>query len=180
MSPALAMALIVCLILLLALASAAAGALWWRGRSLPLAEAVRLADALDCQRRALEAIRVRLELGGPPGPGAEGPRPAPAASSWLPGGAGPDRRVDRKGGPGSGPGAGAGPTLIAVPDLSGPPPEGAAASTELARRFGAIWDLADAGASAEAIARGTGQPIGQVELILGLRRQLVAAAEGRA
>ncbi|HEX8204327.1 MAG TPA: hypothetical protein VF590_27865, partial [Isosphaeraceae bacterium] len=78
-----------------------------------------------------------------------------------------------------GPGTGAGPTLIAVPDLAGPPGEAEAASAELARRFGAIWDLADAGAPAEAIARGTGQPIGQVELILGLRRQL-ATAEGRA
>lgn len=174
MTPALAMALIVSLGVLLALASAAAGALWWRGRSLPLAEAVRLADALASQQRLLDAIRDRLEAGGPPGPAAEGARPAAAGTSWLAGGgAGPARRIDRAG-------AGAGPTLIAVPDLSGGPAEAAEASAELARRFGAIWDLADAGASAEAIARGTGQPIGQVELILGLRRQLVAAAEGRA
>jgi hypothetical protein len=171
MSPALAMALIVILSVLLACASAAAGALWWRARSWPVAEAARLADALATQQRALDAIRARLEAGA----AAEEARPAPAGSSWLSDGPGPSRRVDRKG-----PGAAAGPTLIAVPDLAGPPAEAAAASAELARRFGAIWDLADSGASAEAIARGTGQPIGQVELILGLRRQLVAAAEGRA
>jgi hypothetical protein len=173
MSPALAMALIAILSVLLACVSACAGVLWWRARSWPVAEAARLADALASQQRALDAIRARLEAGPP----ASEARPAPAGSSWLSSGTGPSRRADRKG-----PGASAatGPTLIAVPDLAGPPAEAEAASAELARRFGAIWDLADAGASAEAIARGTGQPIGQVELILGLRRQLVAAAEGRA
>ncbi len=67
----------------------------------------------------------------------------------------------------------AGPTLIRVPDLSaatqGPSaPEQAA--TELGRRYAAIWGMADAGERPEAIARATGQPIGQVELILGLKR----------
>jgi len=67
------------------------------------------------------------------------------------------------------------PTLIAVPNLaasSSAEPE--PASAELGQRFGAIWELADSGAPAEAIARATGQPIGQVELILGLRRQFAA------
>ena len=45
-------------------------------------------------------------------------------------------------------------------------------------RFGGVWGMADAGMPAEAIARETGQPIGQVELILGLRRQLLAAEAG--
>jgi hypothetical protein len=64
-----------------------------------------------------------------------------------------------------------GPTLIAVPKIAGAtelptsPPKG------LTHRFSPIWELADKGASAEAIARVTGQPVGQVELILGLRRQ---------
>jgi hypothetical protein len=69
------------------------------------------------------------------------------------------------------------PTLIAVPNLAGVggATEASAGSADLERlgsRFRAIWELADAGASAEAIARATGHPIGQVELILGLRRQL--------
>lgn len=66
------------------------------------------------------------------------------------------------------------PTLIAVPNLAanGEPDRADAASSELARRFRAIWDLRDRGADAEAIARASGQPVGQVELILGLRRSL--------
>ncbi len=79
----------------------------------------------------------------------------------------PDRsthRVDRAEAPPS-------PTLIAVPNLAaseGEAPELAAA--ELAQRYAALWDLAEAGASADSIARTTGQPVGQVELILGLKR----------
>jgi hypothetical protein len=66
-----------------------------------------------------------------------------------------------------------GPTLIAVPSLSSSVAETSAeAAAELGRRFGAIWTLADAGEPADAIARTIGQPIGQVELILGLRRHL--------
>jgi hypothetical protein len=62
-----------------------------------------------------------------------------------------------------------------IPSLAASVPEASAeAASELGRRFGAIWALADAGDPAEAIARKTGQPIGQVELILGLRRQLAS------
>ena len=70
-----------------------------------------------------------------------------------------------------------GPALIAVPSLNLPASERAAsdASAEMGRRFGAIWSLADGGASAEVIARALGQPIGQVELILGLRRPTTSA-----
>lgn len=70
-----------------------------------------------------------------------------------------------------------GPVLIAVPDLvertdhTGDLPEG------FALRFGAIWALADAGESSAAIARATQLPIGQVDLILGLRRARAHAAE---
>lgn len=67
----------------------------------------------------------------------------------------------------------AGPTLIAVPNLAAPAGEPTApVSPDLVQRFGAIWEMADAGDSAGSIARATGQPIGQVELILGLKRQL--------
>ena len=64
-----------------------------------------------------------------------------------------------------------GPVLIAVPSLVAAPvpPATAAAAAELGRRFGGIWALADAGADADAIAREAGVPVGQVELILGLR-----------
>jgi hypothetical protein len=73
----------------------------------------------------------------------------------------------------------AAPTLISVPNLAGvgSPTEESASSAELERlgsRFSAIWELAEADASADAIARATGHPIGQVELILGLKRQLSA------
>ena len=71
-----------------------------------------------------------------------------------------------------------GPTLISVPNLADTPVTGASPGADLLRRFGAICDLADREQSAAAIARATGQPIGLVELVLGLRRQLVTA-EGR-
>jgi hypothetical protein len=64
-----------------------------------------------------------------------------------------------------------GPILIEVPDLSIPSPGSIDVPPEFAERFGGIWDLADSGASAEAIARATGQPIGRIELILALRRE---------
>jgi hypothetical protein len=68
-------------------------------------------------------------------------------------------------------------TLIAVPDLtvavSSNPTE------DMARRYGSIWDLAEAGASPESIARDTGQPIGQVELILGLKSPRAATGGSR-
>ena len=70
------------------------------------------------------------------------------------------------------------PTLICVPDLA---VEDATAGrpTDIPRpdgRYNAVWDMAGAGAPAEAIAMATGQPIGQVELILGLSRRLSARA----
>ena len=70
------------------------------------------------------------------------------------------------------------PTLISVPNLSAPAESGvsAEASAVLGQRFSTVWELADAGASAESIARATGHPAGQVELILGLRRQVAAPA----
>jgi hypothetical protein len=46
-------------------------------------------------------------------------------------------------------------------------------SNDLARRFARIWGMADRGASADRIAAATGQPIGQVELVLNLRRRLL-------
>jgi hypothetical protein len=168
MSPSLAMTVIVTLAALLALVSAVAGALWLRGRAWPLVEAVQLASELAERQRALEAMLAKLEKKA----AAPGVKPGssllanPAVHSRR------GRRFDR-----AEPTAITGPTLIAVPDLAAP--HSPAAAAELGRRFGAVWELADAGLAPEEIARRTGQPIGQVELVLGLRRQL-AAAGGRA
>ncbi len=64
------------------------------------------------------------------------------------------------------------PSMISVPDLAGLPDERDSSSSPLSQRYAAIWTLADQGASPEVIARATGQPIGQIELILGLRRHI--------
>jgi hypothetical protein len=64
------------------------------------------------------------------------------------------------------------PTLIAVPSLAAPPSERDASVRETSERYAAIWSLADAGSPVDVIARATGQPVGQIELILGLRRQI--------
>jgi hypothetical protein len=78
------------------------------------------------------------------------------------------------------PSAVSGPTLIAVPKLSATTPSHATATVtrELGLRFGPIWELADAGETADSIARSTGQPVGQIELILALRRQATSVADG--
>ena len=65
------------------------------------------------------------------------------------------------------------PILIAVPDLVAPDPQsGDRSEAELAQRHGEAWLLAAAGTSPADIARRTGQPIGQAEVIVGLYRQL--------
>jgi hypothetical protein len=75
-----------------------------------------------------------------------------------------------------------GPTLIRVPDLGGPgrvvgsqaeAARNSLASNDLSRRFARIWAMADQGATADRIAEASGQPIGQVELVLNLRRRLL-------
>jgi hypothetical protein len=65
------------------------------------------------------------------------------------------------------------PKLITVPKLAAVQ-DRQAMQGGLSQRYAAIWDLAQNGASPDVIARATGQPIGQIELILGLRRQLDA------
>ena len=64
------------------------------------------------------------------------------------------------------------PTLIAVPNLEGAPNDRDVTASGLKERHAAIWTLAETGATADVIARATGQPVGQIELILGLRRQI--------
>ena len=121
------------------------------GRRWVRAEVGKVADRVD----ALSARVARSE-----------PRPSPAA--------GPPRTPER-----SSLTPMPAPTLIAVPDLGATTPGPSATiptDSELGRRFGPIWQMAESGASAGAIARATGQPIGQVELILGLRRRLAGAS----
>lgn len=70
-------------------------------------------------------------------------------------------------------GAGDNPTLIAVPTLAPPSPEPRDGSENgPGTRHAEILALAAGGTSAGEIARRTGHPVGQVELILGLHRQL--------
>jgi hypothetical protein len=65
------------------------------------------------------------------------------------------------------------PILIAIPDLGAVEEESdERAGSELGERHGEAWTLAAAGVPAEEIARQTGQPIGQIELIVGLYRRL--------
>ncbi len=65
------------------------------------------------------------------------------------------------------------PTLIAIPDLgAGEAGSAGIAGSEFGERHGAAWTLAAAGVPPEDIARQTGQPIGQIELIVGLYRRL--------
>jgi hypothetical protein len=62
--------------------------------------------------------------------------------------------------------------LISVPNLASSHDDREPASSPLSQRYSAIWALADQGASPEVIAKATGQPIGQIDLILGLRRHI--------
>ena len=64
------------------------------------------------------------------------------------------------------------PTLISVPDLAADSRDQSLADDGgLGQRHAEIWALAAAGASTQEIAGQTGQPIGQVELIVGLYRR---------
>lgn len=123
-------------------------------------------EDLAGKHRALEARVARLEASAA----------SISASDAIvshPVGPRPVRRVDLGGSATS-----AGPTLISVPDLAAPPAPNSEAAAELDRRFGPVWAMADEGAPVDAIARETGYPIGQVELILGLRRRLLVAEAG--
>ncbi len=64
------------------------------------------------------------------------------------------------------------PPLIAVPDLGADAEPDGQSESVLAERHGEAWTLAAAGVPAAEIARQTGQPIGQAELIVALYRKL--------
>ena len=126
----------------------------------------RRVDELAEKLRAVEARLAAVEAGSGSSSGVS------VARRW--GSLGGARRVDR-----GAPATLGGPTLIAVPSLSSSSSSSSSivpeVAAELDRRFGAVWALADSGAATETLARQTGYPIGQVELILGLRRQILAA-----
>lgn len=166
MNPALATATIITLAVLLALVSAVLGVLWCRVRAVPSSRSEILAEELAGRVREIDAALARLEAVVERASALKGK--TPVSSRLFPNGPAACWRGDPPSGP-----AVPEPTLIAVPDLAASAVEAEdGAAAELIERYGPIWELADTGASPEAIARSTGQPIGQVELILGLRRQL--------
>ncbi len=132
-------ALFVVLCLALAAVLMALGAVWLRLRALPLAETARLMEDLAKRQRELETLLARLDAARTAT--AAAPEPATGAPS-ADSSARPVRRLDR-----AVPSAVAGPTLIAVPNMAAKP-GATSASAELGRKFGAIWALADEGASA--------------------------------
>lgn len=165
-TPRLLMTLVVLLAAGLGLVLVLMGCLWVRLRRLaaanlavPLAELAERVAALEAEPRKSGSDASARK------------HPVPPSFRLT----GPVYRVDE-----AEPSAVSGPTLIAVPSLaatsSAAAPE---AAHDLGRRFGTIWELADEGATPETIARRTGQPIGQVELILALRRQSAAQAGSR-
>ena len=111
--------------------------------------------------QSIEARLARLEAGGAlQGPGRKGGAVSPGSGELK------RRRLDRRQVASSD-----GPVLIAVPSLASTPSSTSTeASEEFDRRFGAIWALSDSGTPLDQIAQVTGYPVGQVELILGLRR----------
>jgi hypothetical protein len=69
------------------------------------------------------------------------------------------------------------PTLISIPCLdSFSEEELKAAGHSLGRRHATIWGLAESGLTPDAIATATGQAIGEIELILALKRQVQSAS----
>ncbi len=177
MSPALLASLFAILGAALAAHSAATVVLWRRVRALTpgpdaaarpptraRSEFARRLDDLDGRHRALEVRIDRVEAAATR---AAGTMPAHPAGPRV-------RRRPERGGADLAGGA----PLISVPNLAGPTSPASDAAAGLDRRFGAVWALAEAGAPIEVVARESGYPIGQVELILGLRRQLLAAEAG--
>jgi hypothetical protein len=150
------------------------GVLWAQVRSLPVEETTRLVDDLARRQETIEGVLFRLERDRNHQLKTSLTKlPLASSGSAPPPGLGPGQRTDR-----GKPSAVGGPTLIVVPNLATTIPDASTtAAAELSQRFGAIWALADSGLAAEAIARATGQPIGQVELILGLRLLTSQSAE---
>jgi len=154
---------------LLAALTAGAGFGLVFGMNLLAAARLRAARAsaarLDALTRRVERLEARLDE-------AVAARPAPDRVP-VPTGPGPRATARHVAPPPP-----LGPTLVAVPDLNADGPDTSGAD-DLGRRFAAIWEMADAGATPQAISRASGHPVGQVDLILGLRRQAAPPSAGR-
>jgi hypothetical protein len=132
------------------------------GRCREIAAAVGTLEARLARSEAL----VRARTGG-----AE-PITSPAVNSPRVAAGRPTSGTQHEQPPRSAPEAAFEPPLIAVPSLAEAPNEREALVSVLTERFAAIWNLADHGGSVESIARATGQPVGQIDLIISLRRQI--------
>ncbi|RUL86944.1 hypothetical protein [Tautonia sociabilis] len=166
-------------LVLIVLAAAAVGsgavAASWRAARRSSIEAGTRFDRLEGRLAAIESALRRPRTDRATAESADRPR-ARSPRSSPPGRPASTERVDP---PGPAP---PGPILIAVPDLSGSrqgvgtqaeSARRASAVADLSRRFGRIWELADTGASADRIASTTGRPVGEVQLVLDLRRRLI-------
>jgi hypothetical protein len=131
-----------------------------------------LGDQLGALRARVERCEATIRTLREEGTGGEGPLSIGAKPS-VPSGPVARRRFGRHDGP-SLDGVKE-PKLITVPKLTAIQDRQAMIGG-LSHRYAAIWELAEGGASADAIARATGQPIGQIELILGLRRRIDASS----
>ena len=130
------------------------------GEGLALALLTRRVRDLSWTRSELLRLRARLD-------GLEAPTHTrvDAPESSLPGGPLPMARRSESAPVSSR-------TLIAVPSLSRLPERPDANAYGLERRYGELWARADAGESTADLARDLDLPIGQIELILNLRRPL--------
>jgi hypothetical protein len=171
--PALLLTLGILVSLVLVVVIIILGLLWSRLKSVSLIETEKLIEDVATRLHDLDERLTHSDARakGHDVPGLATQAPGGPAGVLRAGRGESSRRVDQ--GVPSGIGR---PPLIAIPNLTEPPSAEETASVELARRFGAIWELADSGVSTDAIARVSGYPIGQVELILGLRRQLASSA----
>lgn len=110
--------------------------------------------------RKVRRIEARL------GEQAEGPRTARTTGPSPPAPFSSRRPADRAPAPATS-------TLIAIPNLAATErPEDPQVESDLSQRHAEVWTLAATGSSPEEIARQTGQPVGEVELIVGLYRQI--------
>lgn len=174
LSPTLLMRPVVILSVAAALLVLSQVASWLRVRRLGLGVIRTRIEDLENRQAALEALAAEFRAAAAPEP-AETPS-VPSPSRVVPRPSvhrrqAPAQRVDA-----AQSSAVSGPTLISVPSLSSPAPTSEPVFADLGHRFRPIWELADRGATPDIIARSTGQPIGQVELILALKRQLAAQA----
>ena len=129
---------------------------------------------LSAQVRSLEARLAQFDAFRPGQTGDPKPASAHASPGRWPTASRPGNGAQRDHTLGTGAETPLEPAMIAVPNLAAALNDREASVSGLTQRYAAIWTLADNGGSPEVIARATGQPRGQIDLILGLRRQVDA------